>query len=70
MGKTRFTRLPTAVYRYTQKPILYHDIELKCRCTIRITHHYKIVADQLVKHAHMFQSNCYCGCYKELCKTY
>ena len=43
MGKIRFTKLPTPVYRYTQKPILYHDIEYKFQyfdISIHITHHY------------------------------
>ena len=39
-----FTKLSIPVYQYTQKPILYHDIECIYRyfdISIRIAHHYK-----------------------------
>ena len=41
--KTMFTKLSIPVYRYTQKLILYHDIQRKYRyfdISIRIAHHY------------------------------
>ena len=43
--KTMFTKLSIPVYRYTQKLILYHDIQQKYRyfdISIRIAHHYLI----------------------------
>ena len=41
--KTMFTKLSIPVYQYTQKLILYHDIQRKYRyfdISIRIAHHY------------------------------